>query len=115
MSLHDVIQQDASKVFCQTSDFAETVTYYPRTGDPRHIDIVLIRDAFTVLPEDGDSVVPVYQIHVANTTNRGISSSELDLGGDVIEFGVRIGRPLSKRTVTRLIDHDEGMLTLECQ
>ena len=115
MTLHDIIQADATTVFCNTDDFAEEVTYYPRTGTARTVDAIVIREALAVLTEDGDAVIPLFEIHVANTETRGITSEELNLGGDRIEFAVRVGGALTRRTITKLVGHDEGMLILECR
>jgi len=115
MSLHDMIQADASSVFCNTNDFAETATYRPRSGISRSVRVVIIRDALALVPEDGDTVTPVSEIHVSTTGTYGITSAELDIGGDAIEFEYRLGREARPRTITRLLGHDEGMLVLECR
>ena len=115
MSLHDAIQADAINVFANPNDFAEPVTYYKKTGKARPINAVVVRDALAILPEDGDTVTPVFEIHVANDIVKGISSEELNLGGDMIAFAVRVGQAVQRRTITKLLAHDEGMLTLECR
>ena len=115
MTLHDLIQSDAINVFANANDFAEPVTYYKKTGKARAINAVVVRDALAILPEDGDTVTPVFEIHVANDIVEGISSEELNLGGDMIAFAVRVGQAVQRRTITKLLAHDEGMLTLECR
>ena len=115
MTLHDMIQADASTVFCNVNDFAEVVTYYARHGSAREMTVQVFRDAFGVLAEDGDTVLPTFEIHVKNDSTLGISSEELNVGGDSIEFAVRVGQAKARRSITRLISHDEGMLVLECR
>ena len=115
MSLHDAIQADAINVFANPNDFAEPVVYYKKTGKARAINAVVVRDALAILPEDGDTVTPVFEIHVANDIVEGISSEELNLGGDMIAFAVRVGQAVQRRTITKLLAQDEGMLTLECR
>jgi hypothetical protein len=115
MTLHDTILADGLSVFCNADDFAESVIYYNRTGDARCIDAVVIREALAILPEDGDAVTPIFEIHVHNDDTTGISSLELNLGGDSIAFAVREGQERSRRTIVRLLGHDEGMLMLECR
>ena len=115
MPLHDAIQADAINVFANPNDFAEPVTYYKKTGKARPINAVVVRDALAILPEDGDTATPVFEIHVANDIVEGISSEELNLGGDMIAFAVRVGQAVQRRTITKLLAHDEGMLTLECR
>lgn len=109
------MQADALGVFCNLNDFAETVVYYKRSGLSRSIKAVVQREAFEINPEDGDAIVPLFEVHVANDATTGISSEELNRGGDQIAFPTRIGQPAEKRSITRLRMHDEGMLVLECR
>jgi hypothetical protein len=115
MSLHDLIENDARLVFTNTSDFAEVVTYYKRNGVSREVDAVIIRDGFAQLGEDPDNVIPMFEVHVGNTQQRGITSEELDRGGDQLAFPVKVGEKPTKRSIVRLVSHDEGMLILECR
>jgi hypothetical protein len=115
MTLHDVIKDDATNLFTSVNDFAEPVVYYKRTGKARSINAVVVRDALAILPEDSDTITPVFEVHVSNDITAGISSEELDLGGDAIAFAVRVGRKPERRTITKLMSHDEGMLVLECR
>lgn len=114
MSLHDMIQADAQAVFCNLSDFAETATYHPRGGTSRPVRVVIDRDALAIFPEDGDSATPVSEVRVSTTGTYGITSDELDIGGDMLEFEYRIGRGKQRRSITRILGHDEGMLVLQC-
>ena len=115
MTLHDTIIEDANKVFANPQDFAESIVYYKRNGRSRKINAVVIREALAILPEDGDTVTPVFEIHVANDIVEGISSEELNLGGDMIAFAVRVGQAVERREIIRLLGHDEGMLYLQCR
>lgn len=121
MSLHDMIETDAITVFTSTDDFAEVVTYHPRqrfgesTPIPRSINAVVVRQQIQTLAEDGDTVSPMWEVHVANKATYGISSSELDLGGDQIELPPRDGKTAERRTITQLTIQDHGMLVLECR
>lgn len=110
-----MIIADASAIFANASDFAEPVTYYPKSGSSRLIDVVVMRDALAVLPMDGDNETPVFEVHVTNDSTLGISSDELKEGVDQLSFSVRVGQSATRRTITRLISHDEGMLVLECR
>ncbi len=115
MTLHDIIQSDASAVFCNVNDFAELVTYYAWDGSSRDIYAVVERDPLAVFGPDGDTILPSFVVKVTNSATLGISSEELNLGGDSIEFAVRVGQETSIRTITRLLEHDEGMVILECR
>ena len=110
-----MIQSDASTVFCNANDHAEPVTYYKRDGRSRIINAVVERQALQLLNEDGDNIIPIFEIHVTNDSVLGISSDELNLGGDSLDFAIRVGQAKSLRTITKLLGHDEGMLILECR
>lgn len=122
MTLKAAIAADAATVFTDTAAFAETVTYYPRlfkSGDnrqPRTIAAVVIREQMRTVTEDGgESITPVFEVHVSNNSTTGIAATELDTGGDKISMPVRDGMQPSKRAVMRLITQDNGMLVLECR
>lgn len=116
MSLHDTIAADALTVFCNDQDFAETVTYWPRVGLSRQIKAVVIRDQITTFTEDGGQTnLPSFQLFVANTASGGISSSEIDTGGDKIELPPRDGKTAEKRSITQITEQDHGMLVIECR
>ena len=121
MTLRAAITSDASSVFLSTDEFAETVTYHPHTyynatpRSSRSISAVVIRETIAVLGEDGDAVLPVFEEHVANDSTNGISSSEIDLGGDQIALAPRDGKTAERKTITRLMQQDHAMLVLECR
>lgn len=122
MSLRQAITADAGRVFLDSSAFAETVTYHPRlfkSGDvrtARTITAIVIREGLQTVSEDGgETITPVFEVHITNSSTTGISSSELDTGGDQIALPIRDGLTPSKRTITRLVTQDHGMLVLECR
>lgn len=120
MTLRQAIIDDAEAVFTSTDDFAEVVTYKPHRfyGEAlradREINAVVIRNQITVITEDGDTVAAQWEVHVINDSTTGISSEELDLGGDMIELPPRDGKDAEARSITRLISQDLGMLVVEC-
>lgn len=117
MTLRDSIESDALTVFLQTDDFAETVQYWPRGAlTARTIKAVVIRESIQTLSENNsETVLPMFEVHVANDATNGISSTELDCGGDQIAIPPRDGYAASRRAVYRLVTQDHGMLVLECR
>lgn len=120
MSLHDLIADDAVTVFCNADDFAESVTYYPHrfygatARATRSITAVVMREQIDAARAT-DHPLPVYEVCVANSSTTGISSAELDTGGDILEFPPRDGETAKKFRILRLITQDHGMLVLECR
>lgn len=119
MTLADRIVSDAASVFLNSDHFAETVTYYPHryrnaVRAPRSIKAVVIRNQVATYTPD-EQVLPEFEVRVANDSTTGISSAELDTGGDQIEFAARVGDTPTKRSIQYLTEHDSGMLVLICR
>jgi len=121
VSLHDTIASDALSVFLVADDFAEVVTYYPHRfyGESeradRSIRAVVFREGVRQSFEDVVTVVPYFEVHVANDAVNGIASDEIYLGKDQIGFPVRDGKSSERRTITSMTTQDHGMLVLQCQ
>ena len=121
MTLRDQIASDASVVFLSTSDFAETVTYIPYQyvgrayRANRNIAAVIERPIVEVLSQDGEHAIPIFTVYVANSSTLGIASSEIDVSRDSLAFPEREGETATTRRITRMQEHDNGMLQLECR
>ena len=119
MSLADRIIADAGNVFLNSDHFAEDVTYYPHrfftdsVRPPRAIKAVVIRNQVSVFNPD-EQILTEFEVRVANDSTTGISSEELDTGGDQIEFATRVGETATKKSIQYLTEHDSGMLVLIC-
>ena len=117
MSLHALIESDATTVFCNTSDFAESVTYWARgSSSGRAINAVVSREQIVGFDADNNQTnLAAWQIHVANDATDGIAGTELNLGGDQIAFPPRDGQAAVRKSITQLLIQDHGMLVLECR
>jgi len=120
MSLADRIVTDAGSVFLNSDHFAESVTYYPHrfhtsaVRAPRTIKAVVTRNQVSVFNPD-EQILTEFEVRVANDAATGISSTELDTGGDQIELAPRTGDTPVKKSIQYLTEHDEGMLVLVCR
>lgn len=116
MSLRTTIANDATAVFCNTSDFAETITYSPYGGSPRSIAAVVMREqAQEFAPDGGTTSLPVWQICVANDGATGVGSAEINVGRDKLTFPPRDNENPVAKTITSIIFQDHGMLVVECR
>lgn len=117
MTLRNLIDADALTVFCNPNDFAESVTYWPRgatTG--RTINAVVQREQIAAFAEDGSQTnLPSFLVNVANDATSGISSAEINTGGDSIELPPRDGKTAVRKTIMQIISQDHGMLEIECR
>jgi hypothetical protein len=114
VTLKQTISTDANTVFLNTDEFAEVVLYRPVLGASRSIKAVVIREELASSEESGGAVTPVFEVHVANDSTTGISSSDINLGGDSLEFPVRDGLANSTRRIVSILFQDTGMLVLQC-
>jgi hypothetical protein len=120
MSLANRIVTDAASVFLNSDHFAEDVTYYPHrfhtaaVREPRSIKAVVIRNQVSVFNPD-EQILTEFEVRVANSSTTGISSAELDTGGDQISLAPRVGETAVKKSIQYLTEHDEGMLVLICR
>jgi hypothetical protein len=115
MTLKQQILADATTVFLNTTEFAESVAYRSLgAGVPRTISAVVFREALSGSEESGGAVTPLFEVHVANSATTGISSTEIDLGGDTLTFAVRDGLAVSQRRIVAIVTQDEAMLVLQC-
>lgn len=113
MTLHSVIQSDASAVFCNANDFAESVVYTSSTGSSRTIQAVVNRDGYQTDSREEDS--EVFEVHIVNSSTLGVASSAIKPGTDTLTFAKRVGETATAQTIVRLLSHDEGMLVVECR
>lgn len=103
---------DMATVFL--ADFGETVTYVPLSGSERSISAIV--DRAPPMPPAGSPVkaglAPKITAEVANDSTNGITSSELNTGGDKLKLAVRIGEAATARPIITVLRHDAGSLLL---
>ncbi|MHC4617214.1 MAG: cupin domain-containing protein [Planctomycetota bacterium] len=90
----------------------EDVTYLPKGGGTRAIKAMVERGEPVTLPA-GDGHTPAAQVHVVNDVTDGITSAELDKGGDKLRFAPRIGGATRDYAITNILYQDGGMMGLE--
>lgn len=95
------------------SEFGEDIKYLPNGGGEREIRAVVDRELPAEIPGAGQGQSSVIIIIVANSATTGISASEIDTGGDKVELAMRMGETVKQRRITKMIQQDAGMLTLE--
>ncbi len=119
MTLREQITSDATGVFLDTDEFAESVTYVPNSyfgeaaRDDRSIAALVIRNGHET--SEDDVTIYSFEVTVANDSTLGISSDEINLGGDKIKIPPRDGKTAQDRTITRIVEQDHAMLVLECR
>lgn len=108
MSLFDGIDEAAAVALMET--FGETVTYYPQGGGSREIQAAVERG---VVSEIAGGRTPMAMMLITNDATLGITSAELDRGGDRIGYPVNIGEDPKIRKVKEMPSQTTGMIILE--
>lgn len=113
MSLADQIAADAA-IFVNASDFAEEVTYKPRTGTARTIKAIVSREQDQQIPEAPQMREPGIVVDVANDAATGIAADDanmiggrisvaLQAGGTTVDLAIRAPNPIySDAGITRI-------------
>ena len=95
------------------SQFGESITYWPRAGGSRPIEAIVEREPPAVYDASGNAVMPRAVIRVFNSCRSGISSREVNSGGDEIEMMLNIGDQLPKRmSIMVMQSQDSGVTSL---
>jgi len=71
--------------------FGESIKYMPRSGGTRTINAIVEREPPAVFDAAGNAVLPQFIVRVHNSCRSGISSNEIDTGGDTIELPKMVG------------------------
>jgi len=95
-------------------EWGVTIAYKPAGGGSRTIVAILDYGQITQLPGMPAANSGTVTMTVANSSTIGISSSEIDRGGDKVSIPWPNEKSaLQDRRVTKIISQDAGMMTLE--
>ena len=94
-------------------EFGESVKYLPSGGGSRTITAIVDREPPAELEGMSGAHATRTIVNVANNATTGISSSEINLGGDKIELSVRINETAKQKRIVGIISQDAGMMRLE--
>ncbi len=106
----DILEDDSSEFL---DEFAEDIIYLPAGGGSRPIRGIVNREIPEGIPSAPHGNTPILTVLIANDATDGISSSELDKGGERITIDIRAGKVATNRKVTRLLAQDAGMIKVE--
>lgn len=109
-TLMDDIAADAATF---VNEFSESVVYRPFGGTARTISALVNRFPPNQLPGVPEASLPSVVLTVRNNATTGISSTELDTGGDRLDVAIRYGETASTREIARLLKSDAGLVVIE--
>lgn len=92
------------------AQFGESITYWPRGGGSRSIDAIVEREPPAIYDASGNAVMYKAILRVYNSCRSGISSRELNNGGDEIDMLLKVGDQVPKRmSIMAMLSQDSGV------
>jgi len=91
---------------------AQTVYYLPKSGGSRSINAIVTYLGPQTMDGLRGGSRPHFDISVRNSSVYGISSRELNTGGDKIQIPMRMGRSVRTVRLVNLIAQDRAMLRI---
>lgn len=85
------------------------------TGLSRSINGIVIRDRVRILAEAGDVPANQFIVRVLNDSTSGISSEEINDGGDEIEIPLSVGESAKRLQIVRVLNDNAGLTTFLVQ
>jgi len=114
-SFDEIIQDMGAVVIGQLTNV--TVTY--RKGDDVLTDRVISAHCRyrNEEPKDGKmrARLPMVQLSVINNASKGITSSDIDTGGDLVLIAPRPGLTAKWMRIVRILSQNSGWVTMELQ
>jgi len=95
---------------------AKTITYLPRGGGSRNIEAIIEYPgpgAIGGMASSGSR--PIMDIYIENSSTSGISSAEVDTGGDKLDVPLRFGLTAARVRITRIVAQDKAVLHIQAQ
>lgn len=93
--------------------FGEDIVYRKWGGGSRPIKAIVTRRPPEVIDGAPHGTAPKIEIDVVNSSTTGISSSEIDRGGDMVTVQRLIGETANDRAIVKILSQDAGMMKLE--
>lgn len=95
------------------SQFGETVVYWKRGASGGRTIMAGVDRTHPKVMQEAALITQYAEITVDDDDETGISASELDTGGDEIEYSERVGKTATRRPITKLLKQRGGRMLLE--
>ncbi|HYC57431.1 MAG TPA: hypothetical protein VEL28_21040 [Candidatus Binatia bacterium] len=107
-----MLAADAQRVFCNTADFGEELTYYPHEGASKTVHAAVTRHP-DVAAAGGRHKVNDIEISVATTGDYGVAT--VVEGRDQVDIVPKLGGAAKRYVVREILQQDAGMWRLLCR
>ena len=89
------------------------IDYLPAGGTARRIKAIIDRMGAVESENIRGGEREAYEITVKNSTTAGVSSAQVDTGGDKVKLSPREGMRPVKASIVDVLDHDAAMMRLK--
>lgn len=89
--------------------FGEPVTYRPAAGGTRSIDAMVERRSVEIMAELGEVSSNTMIVRVENDATNGITTAEIDTGGDLLDVPLRSGETAVTLAIVQLLNSHGGV------
>jgi hypothetical protein len=108
MSLKAQLPEDSKRIFLNSDEFAEEITYAPKAGSPKTIKAIVVRQRLDSGSEDQGRILRNQaEIYIANDATGGVTS--VDKGDDEASFPEIPGGSSVSWVVIDILGTDDGM------
>ncbi len=108
MTLKTQMSSDAIKVYLNSDEFAEVITYTPKGGSAKSIKAVIVRNRLEAGTEDAGRILRNQcEVYIANDATDGVTS--VDKGDDILQFPEQVGGSNISWVVEDIISKSGGM------
>lgn len=96
--------------------FSEPIGYYNAAGDAvRTIDALIERNVEMIDETGGTVAANAMIIRVRDSATLGISSTEIDTGGDEVSVALRVGEDAQRRAIVKVLSTENGLVRFGVQ
>lgn len=89
------------------------IDYLPAGGTARRIKAIIDRTGAEETENISGGEREAYEVTVKNSATAGISSAEVDTGGDKVKISPREGMRPVAASIAEVLDHDAAMMRLK--
>ena len=96
-------------------EFGEEIGYFNAAGDPVRTITAMIEREVDLMTEAGDVSAQATIVRVENDATVGITSTEIDTGGDEISYPLRVGEDAVRRAIIKGMSTENGLVRFMVQ
>ena len=93
----------------------DTITYWPRVGGSRTIKAIIDYPGPEAISGLAGGSRPILDVYIENNSIRGITSAEVDTGGDKLDLPMRYNLAAKRMRIIKIAAQDKSILHVQAQ